>query len=291
MKIRLDKELSDLDDLRKRIGASYKEFHASGLETRDPEIEIIKLLSAFVEIDPSEVETSGPFLTYQRVQAILYIKDTMQTIQKIRYEKDTAKKFHVVWCRTLQQKNHEGTFQSRYVMTRRTDGVFKVDAFQDDSRSKKIESEEELLVCQNCLTLIDYKGFRKISGTQRKRKAVRDFDIQEFLDEYEGVVRYLSLPTGTDKTEPLADYTEEYVRRAQIVKQQAKYRCGECGVDLKGYKKFLHCHHKNHRKYDNRWTNLIAICALCHRDKHHKEMRIPREAEDIISKIRARNKL
>lgn len=281
MEIKID--ISDLERIRERFGVPLKEFTPKPLA--DKEAIIKDILIGGVEIDASEVELTGPFLTYRGVQAILYIKDTMQTIDTIQHDKHKAKKFHVVWCKTLEQKHQDGSFQ-RYIMTRRADGIFKIDAFLDEYKTKKIESEEELYACQNCLRKIDYQNFERLKNQEERRAAAQNFDIGEFLDEFEGVVRYLDLPMGTDKTEPLAEYNAEFARRSPIVKNNADYRCEECGVDLRNHKKYMHCHHKDHRKHNNALENLAAICALCHRDNHHKSMYVSREDELEIKKLR-----
>lgn len=286
--MQLKVDISGLERIREDLGVSLKSFNTSGLEERDPEIVIKKKLVGGVEIDPNELVTVGPFLTYEGVQAVLYIKDTMQTLSHIRYEKDRAKKFHVVWCRTLDQKRRDGTFENRYVMTRRTDGIFKVDAFVDDEKTQKVESEESLYVCQNCLDFINYENFSDLPRGAARRTATHNFEIEPFLDEYEGTVRYLALPSGADNTEPLAQYNHEFAKRSPIVKQKANYCCEECGVDLSSANRLLHCHHKNHKKHDNQWVNLSAICALCHKDNHHSHMHVSKADELEIRKLRAR---
>lgn len=282
MEIKID--ISGLERIREGLGVPLKEFMPKSLAEQE-EIKIVTELEKGVEIDVSEVKLAGPFLTYRGVQAILYIKDTMQTLDTIRHDKHNAKKFHVVWCKTLEQKHQDGSFQ-RYVMTRRDDGIFKIDAFLDEYKKRKVESEEELYACQNCLKKINYQNFQSLNNGKARRSAAQHFDIREFLDEFGGDVRYLDLPMGTDKTEPLAEYNAEFARCSPIVKKKANYHCEECGVDLRNHKKYMHCHHKDHRKHNNALSNLAAICALCHRDNHHKSMYVSREAELEIKKLR-----
>ena len=169
-----------------------------------------------------------------------------------------------------------------------TDGIFKVDAFEDDAKSRKVESEEGLYVCQNCLDFLNYQGFSELSKGANRRAATHKFEIEPFLDEYEGVVRYLALPSGTDKTEPLAAYNDEYIRRAPLVKAKANYCCDGCGVDLSSAKRLLHFHHLNHKKHDNKWVNLSPICASCHKQNHHSHMHVPKMDELEIEKLRRR---
>ena len=281
MEIKVDFE--DLVRIRERMGAPYKRFNIRGLDERDPEIQIVEQkLEKGIEIDPSEVERVGPFLTYKNLQAVLYIKDTHYTLYDIRHKKKEVNKFHIVWCRTLEEKKQNKTFENRYVMTRRTDGIFKVDAWSDETRTEKVEIEEKLYVCKNCLRHIDYKGSDKGNHINQ---VVKSFDIQEFLNEYHGVIVYLALPKGTDKTEPLARYTDQFVRRSRLVKEKAGYVCEECGVNLRNYRNLLHCHHKNHKKHDNGLNNLVAICALCHRDNHHKHLPLNKSDEAKIREL------
>lgn len=277
--------LENLADFRRQLGIDEFAFESIRPEIRDVKI-IERELEQGVEIDSGNVELTGPFLTYQGVQALLYIKDTRHTLERIRNEPERSKKFHLVWCKTLVDMDERGKF-GRYVLTRRKDGIFKVDAFTDDSKTELTESEEALLVCKNCLAELEYNDYRTNLSFHQKNALVRTFEIEKFLDEYEGVVRYLRLPSETDNTAPVARYTVVYSRRSAIVKKNAGYICQEekCGVDLSRMRRLLHCHHIDNKKYNNAWSNLVAICARCHKKRHHPEMYVSRADIELVEAI------
>ncbi|MGI9549516.1 MAG: hypothetical protein ACR2M7_06060 [Bdellovibrionales bacterium] len=287
----LDIDFSPLEKLREKIGAERKDLPLAP-PIEDYNREILEKLKKGIEIDVSDITYAGPFLTCEDAQVVLHIKDTRQTLAEVRNDKHNAKKFHIVWCTTLKTRHRRGGFE-RYVQTRNPDGIFLVDVFEDENSDELIETEEKLYVCQNCLEEINYNGFEDLvqSSSRNKsrparRAAVEAFNLGEFLDEYEGVVRYLALPSGTAKTEPPAKYTYEFAKKSKIVKKLAKYCCKECRVNLMSKSRLLHCHHKDHNKSHNELGNLVAICAACHKNNHHPEMHVPRKDIREIERLR-----
>ena len=294
--MKIDVNFNALDALRIKMGAELIDFNLEALSPRDIELEIKinEELYQGIEINSlEEVTKIGDFLADEEGrQYILYIKDTMQSLDTIRNDKAKAKKFHIAWCRTLDRMKQEKRFE-RYVKTIRDDGKFTVDAFLHDRKisDKKIESDETLPVCKNCLDTIHYQEYDKEQAPAIRNAIVIEFDIKKFLEEYSSQIRYLALPSGSDVTTPLAEYTREYFRISKIIKKNCHYKCQECNVSLFNHKGLLHAHHIDHNKTNNKPDNFLPICVLCHQQNHHKHMHVKPEYIETIKKLRKEQNL
>lgn len=61
------------------------------------------------------------------------------------------------------------------------------------------------------------------------------------------------------------DYAPEWKRIARQVREEARYTCERCGERRKRWGRALHVHHIDKNKLNNERTNLVALCAPCHR--------------------------
>ena len=102
---------------------------------------------------------------------------------------------------------------------------------------------------------------------EKRDKIVREFNIREFLENYE--TDFDILPSRKD-TDPPNDYTDNWEKISTEYKKEKNWTCEfeDCGVNLRKHKRYLHCHHKNHVRNDNRSGNLQALCVLCHAKQH-----------------------
>lgn len=285
MKIEVD--FSGLDKLRQRLDFPKQDFPPERLMNIDK-----KKLWEGITVSPDDIDIGKDGeLLYHNEHVIVYIKDTRQTLDNIRNKKHNAKKFHLAWCRTLDDKNRRGTYKSRYVVTNNTTGLFKVDAFVDDTKTNIIESEEELFVCQNCLDILNYKGFEVGSEKNGRLQFVENFEIGEFFSDYKDSpqIGFMDLPHRTDKTARKAEYSKEFKRRSELAKEKANYTCQDCNVYLGEHKRLLHCHHKDHIKTNDTFANYAVVCALCHKENHHSDnpiMGVPEKDRKLIEKLR-----
>jgi hypothetical protein len=71
--------------------------------------------------------------------------------------------------------------------------------------------------------------------------------------------------THRQRTKPWeTEYTQDWKSVSRAVRIAAGWRCQSCGVNLNKNRNLLHTHHKNRMKNDNRKSNLVALCVVCH---------------------------
>ena len=276
--MKIDDDSQELKEVVRKLGLTPKDYkYTSDLELANlvdiQEIkrreEIKKELYEGVEFEKRDLEEHikvyGGLLTYKGEQVVIYIKDnTYKSIDDIKDTPAEGNKFHIGWCKTLEKMNQKNRFD-RYVVTDRDDGKFEIDTAERKTYVSRLN------VCKNCLEHIEHKGYDTSHSPQQKTQAVAEFNVKEFLSENESIVRYLKLPERRAETTPVDVRSPEYTIMASKLKNEKNYTCEKCGVYLgliknKGY---LHAHHINGRKYDNKRQNLKILCVDCHIDGYH----------------------
>jgi 5-methylcytosine-specific restriction endonuclease McrA len=64
--------------------------------------------------------------------------------------------------------------------------------------------------------------------------------------------------------DPPRRYTSDWSSVSRRIREEARWRCGQCGVNCVTDQRLLHVHHINRDSLDNRPQNLIALCVQCH---------------------------
>lgn len=269
--------------LQRRVGAPDTDWtlDADGL---DPRTKLILDLEEGIEIDLKDVEREpGGLLSYKGEHVILYIKDTGDDYWTLKNEPWESRKFHLYDCQTLKKMEEMGRFR-RYVVSRRTDGMFKV-FWRNDETGDHGEMEAKLNVCQNCLKNINWMGYRERKSA--RGRIVKMFEISEFLLEHATFFR--KKPDTTENTAVPNEYVQNWRSISVRRKEYVGWCCQQCGVKLeeKRLRRYLHCHHINGDRTDNRQQNLKVLCALCHREQFaHGRMRVSEEARQNILQAR-----
>lgn len=284
MKLRVD--FAELREQADRMGAGDTDWtlDAKGLDART------KLLSDLasvqgVDIELSEIEIKpGKLLSYREEQVILYIRDTWDTRETLELRPEASKKFHICDCRALNEMRSKGRFR-RYVATRRTDGLFRVNYRDEDGTRGEVDAA--LKPCMYCLSEINWKGCA--DGNASARYAARDdFTIHEFLMEFSTFFR--SLPGQPDGEYVPNEYVQNWATISLETRARANWTCEQCGVRLEGAQHLLHCHHRNGVVTDNSRTNLAVLCEICHAAQpYHGHMKVPEENEREIERARTRS--
>ena len=246
---------------RERMGAKLRPWSPTVEGWRDIDEE---LQGHGIEIDLGNIEIQGDgTFVHQGRRVAVYIRDQYQSSESAA-EPTKLCKVHVAECDKLKQMQDKGKYDVRYVATTRTDGLFVVNfsgQFGSGGTAKGIVCR--LFVCIYCLRQLDYKNFN--ACTTAKRKNIKEsFNLSEFFERYGSHIT--NPPPHTDITAPPNDYTPDWPDVSLRFREQANWQCSNCDDDLtdENKRRFLHVHHINGVKSDNREQNLQVLCIVCH---------------------------
>lgn len=68
------------------------------------------------------------------------------------------------------------------------------------------------------------------------------------------------------------EYAPDWKAIARQIRERDDWTCQRCGEQRKRWGRSLHVHHIDGNKLNNEATNLIALCAGCHRGVHRGEV-------------------
>jgi len=94
-------------------------------------------------------------------------------------------------------------------------------------------------------------------------------DSAEFVE----LLKQVRQETGTIEVD-IFGYTRDWNLVSKEYKEQKGYTCEQCGLRMDNPldREFIHCHHVNGNKTDNRQENLRCLCIRCHSkvDEQHR---------------------
>ena len=244
----LPKDFPNLDDLLNRMGVLFQPFVA-------PEIEkSITNQGITVESDDVEVARNGT-LEYQGRKVVLYIRDVWGSLPK----------YHVVNCQTLKGMRSAGKYK-RYVVTRRTDGEFILNFA--DNLSRADPETHRLDICKNCLW--QELNLRNVYDPDK-------FPLEAWFNAIDPSYQPPPIdtiygPRTTPVIGPVSNYPLDWNLRSFQCRENAGWKCEECGIDLKLAPKFLHAHHLRGTRYNDP-EYLRALCIGCHAEQLRHQMK------------------
>lgn len=260
-------EVKQMNDLLVKMGASLKKMNSSNQWDSLDESKLDELLrTGEVEIEIDEIETVDGVFEFKGQKVVVYIRDQYAQYYGNGY------KYHLTTCNTISKAFHQKR-NSRYVISLRTDGMFKINLMQEDVIVKE-NITSPLNVCKNCLESINFEGY-SISSKILKNKIYQDFNLSKYFDLFRVNSLNKSLFDDEEKA-PINTYNQDFSIKSRELKEKEGYRCKECGINMSRVenRKFSHVHHVDANKSNDHQSNLKVLCIECHSNKPgHERMK------------------
>lgn len=219
--------------------------------------------------------------TIVKVNLYIAVKSTDRASLNYIKPKDIYK-YHIYKCSTISQMFDTGR-KHRYKINNRDDGTFFYTFNDYQGRILSTKDNQKLNICKNCLKRFLQKQFASDYD-------VENFDLKEFHIQNSSIfgnINTSSLEMGEDAKPN--EYTGNWREVSNKIKQRYDYTCQNCGWKAKNSyeKSFIHTHHQNGDKQNNRDENLRVLCIKCHSqvDIYHKRIQHGEKYREYISII------
>lgn len=193
-----------------------------------------------IENGSLEISTDGIFINGEdgvRRQVFLYKRAyNMKRFGKPR--------FHICKCKTIEDfMNSSGEIpEYRRANTR---AVMVLDRSNDNQDTKV----ENLPLCRYCAQLIG--------------SVSRNMDSAAFVEILKKA-HSAETPRGNLEIDSRG-YTRDWQEISKNFRERHNYTCERCGVQVSPFEtEYMHVHHRNGDKTNNRDTNLECLCIKCH---------------------------
>jgi len=241
-----------------------------------------QLSTTGIEIDLSDVVIDEGLLSYNERQVLLFIPEhnpQYKPIEDVITQPIKGNRFHVADCEMLERMRAKNRYE-RYKVINNISGKFPV--YGISKTGQLLEGEAALIVCKYCLSKLNYKGAQ--SNPRSKNETAVNFNLQEFFSNYSSLFKYYP---KTHIRDVKKGYANDWDKISLRVRSASNFSCGHCNVSLIHHKGLLHTHHINGEKSDNSESNLIPLCADCHRkEPYHDHMHVKHADVQLLNRLR-----
>ena len=216
-------------------------------EIRPEEVTVDAINNGEIEFTDEGIYVIGP--GDERQQVYLYKRDYhLFNLGKPR--------FHICKCITIQTFISRGAFREHYV--RANSDPVPVRDLDNDNEEKMVD---ELPLCKNCLAKI--RAYGRINSSEfveilRQARGQQDEPEVQEVDIF--------------------GYTRDWDRISREYREKHNYTCEECGLHIDNVfdRQYIHVHHIDANKLNNKESNLRCLCLRCHSevdDIHRSNLR------------------
>lgn len=206
-------------------------------EIRPEEVTFDAIQRGQIEFSREGMFVIGP--GEEKQQVYLYKRD-------YHLEEYGKPRFHICKCSTIEEFIERGSFREHYVRAN-SDPV----PVRDLDNGNEEVMVDALPLCRNCLGIIREYGRIDSSQFVEILRQARGADEEPEVQEVD-----------------IFGYTRDWEQISKSYREKKNYKCEKCGLQIDDLfdRQYIHCHHKDKNKLNNKESNLQCLCLKCHSD-------------------------